>query len=439
MRRRLTIVFAALSLAAVALTALGVLLALRFPAEVIALRRVIIVCAAVFFLTAAAGAWLITRLVRPIDPDGDERPDYPELAPLYQRLDEQKSLLRERRGALEDRQNKLNVITENMTEGLLLMDAAGVIILMNKSAASLLGVSAESAVGRHIFAANQDNLLLAAVHMAMSGARDREQVSLGGRRYSAIANPVLVDGAARGVVLMLIDVTERAESEDMRREFSANVSHELKTPITTISGYAEMLAGGMVRAEDVPSLSRKIYSEARRLIALIDDVIRLSNLDEGGPDARLEEVELLSMASAVCERLEEKARDCGVSVELSGEGTPVLGDGLIIDEMIGNLVDNAIKYNRPGGQVWVSVERREGIPVLTVEDNGIGIAPEHMDRIFERFYRVDKSRSKDTGGTGLGLSIVKHGAAFLRAGIEAESVLNKGTKISIIFDGKGGN
>ena len=227
-------------------------------------------------------------------------------------------------------------------------------------------------------------------------------------------------------------------SENMRRNFTANVSHELKTPITSISGYAEMMMTGLARSEDLPLLAEKIYTEAQRLIALIDDIINLSRLDEGAVEAPAERVELLSAARRCAERLMDKAASCGGAADVLGGEETVTGYAQLIDEMITNLCDNAIKYNRPGGHVRVTVGSRGGAPSLCVEDDGIGIAPEHLDRVFERFYRVDKSRSKETGGTGLGLSIVKHAAAWHHASLEAESVPDKGTRITIIFDGKGG-
>lgn len=230
----------------------------------------------------------------------------------------------------------------------------------------------------------------------------------------------------------------RASSEDMRREFTANVSHELKTPITSISGYAEMMVTGIARREDWPRLAGKIYDESRRLITLIDDIIRLSRLDEGSIHEHPVPVDITAVARRCAERLEVEARRRGVTVSVQGGGESAMGSEALIDEMLTNLCDNAIKYNREGGSVLISTGERGGHAFFSVEDNGIGIAPEHLDRVFERFYRVDKSRSKDTGGTGLGLSIVKHAAAWHRASIEAESAPDRGTRITVIFDGKGG-
>ena len=398
---------------------------------------VILAAAAVAAAAILTAAVCLGRLVRPVDPDAEERPDWEELEPLLRRLDEQKAALRVRREELEDKENKLTAITENMTEGLALLDGSGAVLVINAAALRLLGGEAD-AVGRHISAVNADNRLQASAHQAIGGSANREILALNGRKIQVVANPVLVDGAARGAVLMFIDVTERVAAEEMRREFSANVSHELKTPITTISGYAELMKAGLSRPEDVPELAGKIYAEARRLIDLISDIIRLSRLDESAGTFPTEEVELLSAAEAACARLESRARALEITVAVSGEPERVRGDAQLIDEMITNLCDNGVKYNHPGGHVWVRVSRENGAPVLSVEDDGIGIAPEHLDRVFERFYRGDKSRSKETGGTGLGLSIVKHAAAWHRAELRAESVPGRGTRISIVFNGKGG-
>ena len=394
-----------------------------------------VACLSVLALSMAAAALCLFRLFRPLQKE--ERPPYPELKPLYLQLEEQKRQLKENRELLEDRQNKLRSITENMTEGLVLLDGTGVVRLINRAAARLLGISQEDAAGKSIFTVSRDNLLQAAVHAALGGCVERECVSSGGMELQAIANPVIVDGVAHGAVLMLIDVTERQAAEAMRREFSANVSHELKTPITSISGYAEMMMTGLAKPQDVPRLSEKIYSEAQRLIDLIDDIIKLSSLDEDSMDKQKTDVELLSASKACAERLEAKAEKYGVRLTVEGEEAVVQGNARLIDEMLANLCDNAIKYNRPGGHVWVTVGRREAAPCVSVQDDGIGIEPEHLERIFERFYRVDKSRSKDTGGTGLGLSIVKHGAAWHKASVEASSTPDQGTKISVVFDGKG--
>ena len=396
----------------------------------------IFVCFVVTTAASVIGVAIMFKVIRPPSPDETEGDGYAEFRPLIHRIGEQRRELQEKRKELEDKERKLDSITENMTEGLVLLDGEGLVVLMNKGAGRLLG-SVGNTEGQHIFTICGNNLLQAAVHSAMGGRSCRETFALGGLLIQAIASPVVVDGAANGVVLMLLDVTERMAAEDMRREFTANVSHELKTPITSISGYAEMMMTGLAKPEDLPRLSGRIYSEAQRLIALIADIIRLSRLDEGSAESVSEAVELLAAAKKCVELLEAKAADCGVTVELTGTEQTIKGVAQLIDELIMNLCDNAIKYNQPGGHVWVYVGARNGVPLLAVTDDGIGIEPEHMDRIFERFYRVEKSRSKETGGTGLGLSIVKHAAAWHKATIDADSVPGKGTRVVIIFDGKG--
>lgn len=370
--------------------------------------------------------------------DGCGKAEDSETATLRKRVGELESALLEQRAALADRERKLAAITDNMTEGLILLDGSGIILLMNSAAARMIGAADGDLRARHIFSVSCDSLLKGLVENALGGSAGHEHLTVGGLKLQVTASPVMAEGEARGAVLVLLDVTSRQASENMRREFSANVSHELKTPITSISGYAEMMMSGMAKRQDIPKLSEKIYNEAQRLIELTDDIIKLSRLDEGSVRYSGTEISLLAAAGCAAERLEQKAARFKVSVSVSGEDVTVMGDEQLVDEMIVNLCDNAIKYNRPGGHVFLGVGKRGDAPCVEVEDDGIGIAPEHIERIFERFYRVDKSRSKETGGTGLGLSIVKHSAAWHKASVEAQSIPGKGTKISIVFDGKGG-
>ena len=253
-----------------------------------------------------------------------------------------------------------------------------------------------------------------------------------------MANPIRVDGMVRGVVLLIFDVTERMATENMRREFSANVSHELKTPLTSISGYAEIMKNGLVRGEDVQNFAGKIFDEAQRLIALIEDILKLSKLDEGSAELDMTLVDLTSVCRNVAERLAGKAARMGVHMEVQGESAWLRGNLPLLDEMVYNLCENAVKYNKQGGSVIVRTSQEDGKLTLEVKDTGIGISREHQSRVFERFYRVDKSHSKETGGTGLGLSIVKHGAILHNAAIELESVPDVGTTIRLHF-GKNDN
>ena len=437
MRKKYLCVFLPLLAAAVALTALVTVWTLQGSGSVLYdAGEVIVRCALVIGLGTLIGLLLTAKLGRSIDPDGADAPRYDETRLLTRRLEEQRTALRQRRDQLEDREKKLSAITDNMTEGLLLLDGSGVVVLMNTAAAAFLGAVGKPE-GRHICTVCDSELLQSAVHAALGGRTSRELLTLGESSIHAVANPVVVDGAVHGAVLMLIDVTERAAAEEMRREFSANVSHELKTPLTSISGYAEMMATGLARSEDVPALAGKIYREAGRMMDLVDDIMKLSRLDEGRVLDNTQRVELLELSREVCRRRADKARGAQVSLTVEGSAAEVTGVPQLIDEMIANLCDNAVKYNRPGGHVWVTAGERDGSPFVNVRDDGIGIAPEHMERIFERFYRVDKSRSKDTGGTGLGLSIVKHAAAWHHASIAADSEPGQGTSISVVFNGKG--
>ena len=246
-------------------------------------------------------------------------------------------------------------------------------------------------------------------------------------------NPVIVSSQITGAVLMVLDVTQKVKAEAMRREFTANVSHELKTPLMSISGYAELMMNQLVRQEDIPEFSKRIYQEASRLKSLVEDIIKLSHLEEQGQKLEKEEVELYGVAKEVCAGLQMPAQKRKVSLELSGKTAIIYGVRRVVYEMIYNLCDNAIKYNIEGGSVRIRVDAIANTAVLTVEDTGIGIPKKDQERIFERFYRVDKSHSRQTGGTGLGLSIVKHGANMHDAKIKVESEEGKGTKIWIVF------
>ena len=248
-----------------------------------------------------------------------------------------------------------------------------------------------------------------------------------------MANPVLRDGKVMGAVVVILDITEREERENLRREFTANVSHELKTPLTSISGFAEIIQNGIVKQEDIPRFAGNIYLESQRLISLVDDILNLSRLDEGEVPLKWEAINLLALAEDVAARLKSTAKKNGVVLTVSGERTEISGVRSIVDEMVYNLCDNAVKYNRKNGRISIAVQKTaEGVS-LTVADTGIGIPTADLDRVFERFYRVDKSHSKEIGGTGLGLSIVKHGAAYHNARVTLESTEGVGTAVTLIF------
>jgi two-component system phosphate regulon sensor histidine kinase PhoR len=335
---------------------------------------------------------------------------------------------------LAETEQNLNLVMANMSEGLLLLDRKGIVLLMNQSAARFLAVGDEPLVGKHIFTANRESAMLSAVYDAMGGKSGHAVLEIGGSTVELRADPVLVDKVIRGAVVVLRDVTERHAAEKMRREFSANVSHELKTPLTAISGYAELLKAGMVKAEDGAPFAGKIYDEAQRLISLTEDILRLSRLDEGGAELPVEAIALTPLVQSAADRLADKARKYEVTLSVSGGDGRILGNPGLLDEMIYNLCDNAIKYNKPGGRVEMRVRTVNGKVVLEVADTGVGIPREHQGRVFERFYRVDKSHSRATGGTGLGLSIVKNGAAFHKAGLELDSEAGKGTTVRLLFN-----
>ena len=280
---------------------------------------------------------------------------------------------------------------------------------------------------------NREEHFRQAVDEVLEGHRSRQVLQMNGRCCQLLADPVWKDGEPAGAVLVLMDVTEQEKREELRREFTANVSHELKTPLTAISGIAEIMQGGMVKPEDIRDFAGDIYQEARRLIALVEDILRLSQLDEGAESLEREPVELLALSQEVARRLEPAARSAGVSVEVCGAPVQVQGVRRVLDEMIYNLCENAIKYNRTGGRVTLTVGQGAEGPEVTVADTGIGIPPEDQSRVFERFYRVDKSHSKEIGGTGLGLSIVKHGALLHNAQIYLNSQVDRGTSIRISF------
>lgn len=364
---------------------------------------------------------------------------YEELSPLLGRIAKQNAALG---GQLEQMckwQEEFSAITENMREGLVVLDAKASVLSMNRSAMGMLGVPEGSYEGRHILTVNRNLALQGMVRSAMEGVSCERLFSREGRHYQVMASPVRPQGQAMGILLLILDVTEKQNAEQMRREFSANVSHELKTPLTSISGYAEMMKEGLVKPEDMAEFARRMHAEASRLILLIDDIMKLSRLDEENPKLARAPVALLSLSRLVAERLNGAAEQKGVALTVSGEEGVVCGSGQILEEVIANLCDNAIKYNREGGSVALSVTRRGDAVVLTVADTGIGIPKEDQARVFERFYRVDKSHSKQTGGTGLGLSIVKHGALFHGAKIELESTEGQGTAIRLIFPAKGEN
>ena len=399
----------------------------------------VVMAAAIFCVTMVIAKMQTRSIVEPINrlnPDApQEEKIYDELSPLVRRLEKQKQTIREQMDILREKQEEFSAITENMREGFIVVDSRADVISYNSSAIRILGVDMEIAEGANInvLSFNRSNNFRQVVDSALRGERSEQSLELNGRYYQIIANPVLESDDKRGAVVVILDVTEQQSREELRREFSANVSHELKTPLTSISGYAEIMKNGLVQPADMGRFAEKIYMEAQRLITLVGDIIKLSQLDEDKVETQKTSLDLYARAFEVVGRLKDHARAQDVRLDLIGVPTIILGAAQILDEMIYNLCDNAIKYNRPGGTVKVTVCTENGHPTLLVEDTGIGIPEGDKERIFERFYRVDKSHSKQIGGTGLGLSIVKHGAIYHKAKVEMRSTLGKGTQVKIIF------
>ena len=363
-------------------------------------------------------------LDHPLDNEG-----YDELSPLLRRLDVQQQQIRSRTAELKRRQADFAAVTDSMGEGLVLLDQEDAVLSINPAACRLLECTAT--IGRDILEVNRSPELRAVLARAHEGRRAEELISIRGSKYRLEGTPVESSGVVRGVVLLFQDVTEREQAERIRREFTANVSHELKTPLHAISGYAELLSAGMVKPEDMPRFAGNIYTEAQRLILLVEDIIRLSQLDEGAAGMGREQVNLSQLVRETVRSLDSMASEAQVTVATELENVSVNGIEQLLSGVVYNLADNAIKYNHPGGTVTIRLRERGEQAILQVADTGVGIPEESRERIFERFYRVDKSRSKAVGGTGLGLSIVKHAVMIHRGTIHVDSTLGKGTTITV--------
>ncbi len=393
------------------------------------------VLAVAVILSAALARRLSRRIVRPLDRLDLEHPlendAYEELSPLLRRLERQRRQIDAQVAELRRRADEFAQITGSMREGLVLLDESGVILRINPAAERLFHADA-GCVGADFLTVERDRKVSRAIQTAMSGGHGRTRFERDGREYQLDVSRIGAEDGAAGAVLLAFDVTEQAAAERARREFTANVSHELKTPLQSIMGSAELLEDGLVKPEDVPRFVGHIRTEAERLVTLIEDILRLSRLDEGG-ELPMEEVDLLAAANETAASLADAAAVRRVTLTVTGAPVTVRSVRRLVAEILFNLCDNAVKYNVEGGAVEVSIEPREGGAALTVRDTGIGIPPEHRARVFERFYRVDKSRSKETGGTGLGLSIVKHAVEYLNGELELESEPGKGTTARVTF------
>ena len=402
-----------------------------------ALPYTVIVIAIIIILAIIVSNNETEKIIKPINELDLDNPSnnlkYDELAPLLRRIEKQNSDIEKYISELKAKQVEFETVTENMSEGLIIINQKSTILSCNKSAVAILGGGEYNYISKSVFDLNHSKNFVDAVENAVVGKHDETALTIINRSYMVITNPVKHFDKISGAVIIIIDVTEKESREELRREFSANVSHELKTPLTAISGFAEIMKDGWAKPEDYQMFALKIYNETQRLINLIEDIIKLSRLDENKIEITKESVDMLVLAKDAAARLSSKAKDKNISVTVNGDHGNITGVRQILDEMIYNLCDNAIKYNKKNGKVEVIVKDYISNVSVTVKDNGIGIPAEDLDRVFERFYCVNKSHSKESGGTGLGLSIVKHGAIFHKAKINIDSTLGIGTSIEIVF------
>lgn len=397
---------------------------------------------AVLLIAVVLSSWLAhgmaKKVVEPLNKLDLEHPldnkVYEELSPLLYRIHTQHQEIRNQVKKLKHKQAEFDQITGNMKEGLVLLDNAGRILSINPAARMLFDVDTDC-IGENFLTVNRKQSVCTAIEEAETegAAEFREQVN--GREYQFDLSRIDSGGKPRGVAILAFDITEQVRAESHRRDFTANVSHELKTPLQSIIGSAELMENGIVREEDVPRFIGRIRSEASRLVTLIEDIIGLSELD-AGMEMPQEPLALKDIAQEVAETLADAAAKKDITLEVTGDDGVMTGVRRLLYEVIYNLCDNAIKYNVAGGKVKVLVEQRLKEVCLQVQDTGLGIAPEHQDKVFERFYRVDKSHSRQSGGTGLGLSIVKHAVQYHQGKLHMESELNKGTTITVCFENK---
>lgn len=400
------------------------------------LQPILIVIAVALVLSFLLASRLSKRIVEPMNRLNLDEPleneGYDELSPLLRRIYSQQQSLKNQQATLAQKQNELDAIVSHLEEGMLLLDRDCRVITANQAALRLMDVRNRNVAGLSLLSLNRNMELQEAVNQALAGVNVTKKTTIHGRTIQVHAAAVGKEQELSGVAVVLFDITQAEQAEQRRREFTANVSHELKTPLQSISGYSELIQCGLAKPEDVQPFAKRIYDETQRLIRLVEDIINLSRLDEGG-GYEPRQMDLYDTAREVVRDLQTVAADKQVQLTLEGTAAEITGVPELARGIVYNLCDNAIKYNRPGGSVSVTVSgENEGV-LLTVKDTGIGIPEEEQDRIFERFYRVDKSRSKEVGGTGLGLSIVKHAALVMGAQIQLESRLGQGTTIQVSF------
>ena len=387
-------------------------------------------------LSGVFASRLSGKVVEPLNGLDLEHPEendaYDEVQPLLSKIGRQSRQIRLQLEAARRQQKEFSIITENMQEGLLVIDRYTMVLSVNSSVGKLLKVK-EIKTGESVYLLNRSEEFRDVVGQVLEGKHEDKVLRLDGSDIQVIANPVTRENKIEGAVILLVDVTEKVEREQLRREFSANVSHELKTPLTSISGFAEIMQDGFVKDEDVKVFAGRIYKEAQRLIRLVGDVIRISRLDEGGLPYQWEKLDLYSLTHDIFSTLHEAAEKQEVHMYMEGGSTVLDTVPMIMEEVLYNVCDNAVKYNHRGGEVFVKLKDGSDVVRVIVRDTGIGIPKEDQERIFERFYRVDKSHSREIGGTGLGLSIVKHGVKTLNGRLWLNSEPGQGTEIIMEF------
>jgi len=397
----------------------------------------LLVLLAIIVISALFARYAAKTIVQPINALDLENPlgnvAYDELAPLLTSMEHQRREIISRMAALSEKQREFTAVTENMREGFILLDSSDRMLAINGSAAQTFGAEPGQVIGAHVLMLNRSVALQQALEQSKTAGSGQATLIRGANTYQVLASQVTDSHTQAGTVILILDISDRVAAEQMRREFSANVSHELKTPLTSILGYAEIMRDGVAKAEDTKRFAGKIHAEAAQLMSLIEDIIRLSQLDEKTSLPELTTVNLKEICEDVCQRMLPQAEKAGVSLQVNCANASVRGIPKILEEIVLNLVDNAIKYNTSNGSVGVSLKNVGTRVELTVSDTGIGISDEHVSRVFERFYRVDRSRNKQISGTGLGLSIVKHSAETLGATVYLQSKLGIGTTVTISF------
>lgn len=397
-------------------------------------REVLLVVITAAMVSLGVAAIVARVVVKPINSIDLKNPDigesYSEIAPLLHRISEQNHEIDQQIAELTRSRKEFSLITENMSEGFIIIDSRTEVLSYNTAALKILG-SDFTGSSRSVLVLNRSEAFRSAVEDALAGKRSETDLTLSEKIYQVIATPAFTGSSVTGAVMIILDITEKEAREELRREFTSNVSHELKTPLTTIYGISDMLVGGIVKPEDIPGFAKNIRDEAGRMITLIQDILKLSQLDENTFSDQRERVDLYELAQSAAERLRPQADEKHVTISVTGERSEFTGIATVLEEMIYNLLDNAVKYNKQGGRVDVDVCSSGDDIVVTVSDTGIGVPADSIDRIFERFYRADKSHSRKIGGTGLGLSIVKHGVSLHGGSITVKSSEGSGTTFTM--------